>query len=113
MGLKQGYSAGKVDVNGEGFYGVDAKGLADYIKDIKTNVIKVAKNHLEENEKTLFASLRTGWKGLSEARFEEIFKKLITETQNQLTAAENALEGELYAIANAWVEQDQNMIVGE
>ena len=113
MGLKTGYAYGSVNVGEDGFYGVSAQGLDEYIKAIKANVIDVAKNHLKENEQIMFDALRKGWKGLSEARFEELFKKLRDETQKQLDAAEKALEGELYAIANAWVEQDQNMIVGE
>lgn len=113
MSLKEGYAYGNVTVGESGFYGVNAQGLEEYIEDINSNVIEVAKNHLKDNEQMMFDALRKGWKGLSEARFEELFSKLRDKTQKQLEAAEAALKGELYSIANAWVEQDQNMIIGE
>lgn len=101
---------GTVTVNESGFYGMSAEGVANYVSDIKSFVITDACGHLEENKEALHGALRTGWTGQAEINFEKNFDKSIADTIESLKATEAALEAELYAVANAWIEQDKNMV---
>ncbi|HAB66481.1 MAG TPA: hypothetical protein DCE23_03840 [Firmicutes bacterium] len=101
---------GTVTVNTSEFYGMSAEGIQNYISEIQTIVIQEACENLESGKDALHTALRTGWTGQAEVNFEKNFDNQITATVNALKSAEAALEAELYAIANSWIEQDKQMV---
>ena len=105
---------GHVTTETEGFYGLDTKALNEYIAAIKAAVISKdgdsAVARLELNKEKLFEGLREGWTGSAEAMFEKRINTAIKNTVEVLDDLESRLEGYLKAIANAWIDQDKNMI---
>lgn len=110
---KEEANLGNVTVNSDGFFGVSVAGLEEYLSNLNSAIISsddgVIKS-LENGKKDLYNALRTGWVGYAEANFEKIFDKRIDDTIEILKQSELQIEGYMRKIADAWLDQDKNMI---
>lgn len=90
--------------------GVNTSTIDAYLTKIKGNVIDEAISTLKNEQEALFQTFRANWNGVSEATFEGIMKEATEQVQNSLEVHYNALKAKVYAINNAWVNQDAGMV---
>lgn len=90
--------------------GVNTDNVNSYLTKIRTDVIEEARKTLDSAQDELFTSFRDNWKGQAEVNFEENMKIATEKVKASLLAHYNALEAKIYAINNAWVQQDAGMV---
>ncbi len=79
-----------LDINGASF-GMDTTAAANYIEDIKTNVLTKAGDQLVQNVNDLQTSVEAAWVGESEQKFMEAIKADAEAIKNKLVLLTNEL----------------------
>lgn len=92
--------------------GVNSSNIEAYLAKIKAEVIDQAIDLLKNNQAELFEVFRANWKGTSEQKFEEAMTEATDVIIGSLAQHFTVLRSSMYAVNNAWVQQDQGMIGG-
>lgn len=90
--------------------GVNTETVNQYLEKIKDNVIDEAVKTLESEQETLFSAFRKNWVGQSEINFEANMSEATNAVKKSLGSHYSALREKVYAINNAWVQQDSAMV---
>ena len=90
--------------------GVNTGTVDQYLEKIKDNVIDEAISTLEREQAALFEAFRANWVGQSEVNFENNMANATEEVKKNLALHYHTLREKVYAINNAWIQQDASMV---
>mgnify|MGYP001109739353 CR=1 FL=1 len=90
--------------------GVNTDTVDQYLTNIKDNVINEAIRTLESEQENLFEAFRRNWVGQSEINFETNMANATEEVKKSLELHYQTLREKVYAINNAWIQQDASMV---
>lgn len=90
--------------------GVNSDTINAYLQKIRADVIDSAKSKLSSSQEELFNTFKANWQGVSRDNFIANMEAATTSVQNSLEEHYNTLQAKVYAIHNAWIQQDEEMV---
>ena len=89
--------------------GVSGRGMEEYSEMLRTKILTEISEELETQREAIINSVRTGWRGSSEERFERLLRDEIEDIIDDLRQEYADLEGKLQDTGKYYVDQDEKL----
>lgn len=89
--------------------GVSGRGMEEYSEMLRTRILTEISEELENQQEAIINSVRSGWRGNSEERFERLLGDEIDNIIEDLEHEYADLEGKLQDTGKYYVDQDEKL----
>ena len=102
-------SSGELSIN-EMSTGMSAAGMAQYLENIRAEILTNVSEKLDTARDEIIKSLKTAWVGQSEQRFETLLTDAVEDVKTELNAEYNALASRMSELENNYFNQENALI---